>query len=145
MLFSFVIKNCTNSRSVKMPYKSRADMEKNRLFIYLEGFMSDEELKSAADLVISEAKKLKPGFSTINDISNFKPATPKGAEEISRAQVFLKENGVGHVIRIVGEKVLASIQFKRTQNDAGYIADHVTTMDDALIILDKEESRTESA
>lgn len=128
-----------------MPFDSKADTDKNRLYIRLEGFMSDEEIHAAADLVISESKKLSPGFSTINDIRTFKPATPSGAEEIARAQKFLHERGVGHVIRIVGAKVLASIQFKRTQNDAGYIADHVTTMEEAERTLEEEESRTKSA
>ncbi len=128
-----------------MTYDAIADLTKNRLFIHLEGFLTDEEVKFAANKVISEAKKLKPGFSTVNDITSFKPASPKGSEEIARAQIFLKENGVGHVVRVVGQKVITSIQFKRTQNEAGYIADHVATVEEALQLLDKEEARTKNA
>jgi hypothetical protein len=122
-----------------MSYEIAADTEKNRLLITMTGCMSDEELKDAADAVIREAEKLRPGFSTINDIRAFKPATEDGAAEIVRAQKFLSDHGVGHVVRVIGERSLASLQLKRTQTGAGYIADHVATMEEAFRILDEEE------
>jgi hypothetical protein len=124
-----------------MDYNVKADLNKNRLYIHLEGFLSGDDVKKAADSVIQEAKKMKPGFSAINNIKDFKPTTPEGANEILRAQKFLKENGVGHVIRVVGEQAITSMQFKRTQNEAGYIADSVSTLEEADALLDKEEER----
>ncbi len=114
----------------------RADLAKNRLYIVLDGFFQDDELAKVADTCVSEATKLKPGFDVINDISNFKPATPKGADEIKRAQLFVKEHGVRRVIRVVGEAVLAQAQFDRQSKIAGYAADAAPTLAAAEKILD---------
>lgn len=114
----------------------RADIARNRLYLVLDGFFQDDELVKAADKCISEGAKLKPGFDVINDISNFKPASPKGAEEIKRAQIFIKQNGVKRVIRVVGEAVLAQAQFDRQSKGAGYSADTAATLADAERILD---------
>ncbi len=113
-----------------------ADIAKNRLYLVLDGFFQDDEIPKVADKCISEASKLKPGFDVINDISNFKPASPKGAEEIKRAQIFVKQNGVKRVIRVVGEAVLAQAQFDRQSKGSGLTADTATTVADAERILD---------
>jgi hypothetical protein len=113
-----------------------ADIAKNRLYLVLDGFFQDDEIPKAADKCISEASKLKPGFDVINDISNFKPASPKGAEEIKRAQIYVKQNGVRRVIRVVGEAVLAQAQFDRQSKGSGLAADTAATVADAERILD---------
>jgi hypothetical protein len=114
----------------------RADLARNRLYIVLDGFFQDDELTKAADTCISEGAKLKQGFDIINDISNFKPASPKGAEEIKRAGIYVKQNGVRRVIRVVGEAVLAQAQFDRQAKGAGYNADTAATIADAERMLD---------
>lgn len=114
----------------------RADVAKNRLYLVLGGFFADAEMVPIVDKCIAEAKKLKPGFDVINDISEFKPATPKGADEIKRAQIFVKENGVRKVIRVVGEAVLTQAQFDRQGKSAGYAADTASTVAEAEKILD---------
>lgn len=117
-------------------YNAYADIAKNRLYIELSGFMMDGEVAAAADMCIAEGKKLHKGFDIINDISTFKPATPAGADEIKRAQMALGEMGVGHVIRVVGASSIATMQFNRTQNAAGYVADTTATKADAEKMLE---------
>lgn len=118
----------------------RADVAKNRLYMVLNGFFTDEEIHIAAEKTIEEIKKLKAGFAVINDISTFKPATPNGAEEIKRVQVFTRERGVKRIVRVVGKDKVASaitaMQFSRTQQEAGYAADIVGTMAEAEKLLD---------
>lgn len=114
----------------------RADIVKNRLYLVLIGFFQDDEVKAASDKCIAEASKLKPGFDVINDISQFKPATPKGADEIKRTQLFVKQHGVKRVIRIVGDAVITQAQFSRQEKEAGYNADTAATLTEAEKILD---------
>jgi len=118
-------------------FQVTSDILKNRLYIQLSEFMPDESVAEAADKVIDQAKKLKPGFGVINDISTFKPGTPKAAEEIKRAQLFLKNNGVGHVVRIVGKSVIAAMQLNHMGKEAGYEADVVSSREEAEAYLDK--------
>ena len=115
----------------------RADIAKNRLYITLNGFFTDQEVRTAADRVIQEAGRLRPGFGVINDICSFKPATANGAEELKRAQLGLKQRGVGRVIRIVGAAAVASMQLARQSKEAGYSADTAATVKDAEAMLSK--------
>jgi hypothetical protein len=109
-------------------YVIQADTAKNRLNITLNGFFSDAEVTAAVDKIIDEAKKLKPGFVVINDVSNFKPASQTAVGEMKRAQVFVKENGAARIIRVVGEATLASMQLSRSGKEAGYDADTVGSL-----------------
>ena len=115
----------------------RADTLKNRMYLVLDGFFTDEEMKKAADEAIQEVKKLKPGFAIINDISKFKPATAQGVEEMKRAQKFVQTAGVGRIIRIVESAALAQMQFKRTSREAGYTAETAASVQEAEAMLDR--------
>lgn len=122
-------------------YEVRIAPEKNRMYLTLRGFMMDEELQKAADTVIAEMKKLKPGFTTINDISDFKPATPEGAEHIKRAQKALSDYGMARVIRVVHEKIMGAMQFNRTSREreaAQYLADTAPSVEEAERMLDSQ-------
>ena len=114
----------------------RADVSKNRLYIVLSGFFPDEEMGGVADRVISEASKLKPGFDVINDVSNFKPTSPRGADEIKRGQTFLQQHGLRRLIRVSGDAVLAAAQFDRQAKASGYTADTAVTVAEAERMLD---------
>ena len=82
-------------------YKVYAKPEKNRLYIHLSGFLTEHESQAAADKVLEEAKKLRKGFTLVNDITAFKPSSQAGAEQIKRAQAGVMQLGVSHVVRIV--------------------------------------------
>lgn len=118
-------------------YDIRADVKRHCLLITLRGFLQPDEAKEAADKVISEAEKLATGFTIVNDISEFKPASEEAAAHIKRAQGAMAAKGAKKVIRIVGASVLGKHQFNRTQKEAqaGYESIEVATMDDALKLL----------
>ncbi len=120
-------------------YDVRADIEKNRFYLRLAGFFTTEETKKAADLAIEELGKLKPGFETISDISEFKPTTPEGAEEIGRAMKFGAKKGVGRVLRVVGPQVIGEMQFSRKSDEAGFDPKIVASIQEAEEMLDRGE------
>jgi hypothetical protein len=99
-----------------MHYDVHADVVRNRLYVVLDGFFSDEEAKEVTDLVIGEIDKLRPGFDVINDISKFKPLTPAGVQEIARAQRFTEAKGVRRIVRISSESVIGGMQFERVSH-----------------------------
>jgi hypothetical protein len=114
------------------------DLVKNRLLIRYKGFLSDAEMKNAANQIIKELKKLKPGFMVINDISEFKPASPAGLEEVQRAQNAIQAHGAKKIIRIINRKhVTAQMQFDR-MGKAVYKVDTatVTSMEEAEQLLE---------
>jgi len=114
-----------------------ANAAKNRLYMALEGFFSDEEAKEIADKGISEVSKLKTGFDIVNDIRGFKPTSPKGADEIKRGLVFCKQQGLRHVIRVVDESaVIGQGQFARQAKEIGQNSETATSVEEADRILD---------
>ncbi len=117
-------------------YDIRADIVKNRLYIKLDGFFSDEELKEGVDKIIVEAKKLTKGFDVINDISSFKPASQTALSEMKRAQLYVKENGARRVIRVMDQASISSMQLARTSKEAGYDADVAATLAEAEKLLE---------
>jgi hypothetical protein len=117
-------------------YEAKADLIKNRLYIKLSGFMEKEAISKAADAVIREAKKLKPNFNVINDISEFKPTTHEAANEIRRAQEYLKNHNVGRVIRVIARAaIVGAMQLERTGKEAGYDANTVASIAEAEKLL----------
>jgi hypothetical protein len=103
-------------------YTIYAQVEKNRLYIQLVGKITFENIQRAADLTIEETRKLRPGFDVITDITRFVPLSKQDAQEINRAQLFIKNSGVGRIIRVVDMKanLVANLQFERTGKEAGY-------------------------
>ena len=100
-------------------YSVRADVERNVLLIKFTGYFSDEEASAACARVIEQAGLLERGFTIFTDISDFNAASEGGAEEIRRIQGELERLGVARVIRIVGGRVIPSMQLSRTAREAG--------------------------
>ncbi len=130
-------------------YKITANQIKNRLYMQLKGFMEDDEMHTAAEVLIAEVKKLKPGFDVINDISECKPTTQQGSMEIARCQKYVVEHGVRHVMRVLGTNAITRMQFSRTSKNAGSeaVTEEVISFEeaekrlDALLIQDKLEQQ----
>lgn len=116
-------------------YKVYADTAKNRLYVILRGFLPDATLEVASKEAIKEIDKLKPGCDVISDISTFKPATTKGADDIKKVQQHLAAHKPGRVIRVVGSEALAEMQMARLSKEAGYVADAAITVADAEKLL----------
>jgi HrpA-like RNA helicase len=94
--------------------------------------MSDEEAKQAADLTIREAAKLGVGFDVINDVSNFKFATIKGAEEIKRAQTFLGDHGVNRIISMNKNNVFRQTGQRVSNLEVDYRFDKMSLTDELV-------------
>lgn len=114
-------------------YEVALEPRRNCLVVTLKGFIKDQEAEEAAREVMSLAKELEPGFTVINDISEFKPTTPESAENIRKAQAFVSRLGVERVIRVVGAALVTEMQFRRTQREAGadYEVIEVASIEDA--------------
>ena len=95
-----------------------------RMYIYFKhlkkGFFNDDLAREAVEKFKSELKKLKPNIDIINDISEFRPASAKGAEIIKDAQKYVAQMGVRRLVRIVDNRVLGLMQFKANSKEAGY-------------------------
>ena len=103
-------------------YEIRADETTNTLYITLNGTMSEQRMRRAADETVGAAADLEEGFAVINDISTFTPPSPEAAKPIQNAQTELKSMGVGDVVRVVAEETSAVTEnaFQRRSRKAGY-------------------------
>src|SRR5262245_59716043 len=92
----------------------RASVAKNRLYLRMVGFMTDDDARRVADTIINEFQKLKPGFDVINDISGLKPASKAAADEMRRAQEASFKHGHRRIIRVVVDQAVTHLQWSRT-------------------------------
>ena len=118
-----------------MPYEIRSDSHRNLLYVRLDGYLTDMEAASAADKVIAEVDRLSPGFDAITDIRTFKPGSPRVAEELMRAQRAYKVKAIRRLIRVVGESVVAKMQFQRTGSEVGLEVAYVSSLKEAEALL----------
>jgi hypothetical protein len=120
-------------------YEVIPNQAKNRIYMRLEGFLSDQEVHAFVEQQIAAIKMMKPGFDVINDISNFKPASPEGAKEIERMLKFSDEKGTRYVMLIIGPNYIARMQFDRLHRttDSKYITEEVKSREDAERRLDE--------
>ena len=118
-------------------YEINIDTNKNVAFLKLVGFMEESEATEAADALIANLKKLKPGCTLVNDISEFKATSEESAKQIKRGQAAVFEIGVKRVIRVVGKAAISQMQFNRVQRegDADYETVEVRTMDEAMSFI----------
>jgi hypothetical protein len=116
----------------------RADVVKNRLYLRLVGFMTDDQAAEVAETIIQEIQKLRPGFDVINDISSLKPASPTATEHLRRAQEASARRGHGRIIRIVGKQAVTQMQWNRTlkASSQGANAEVAATLAEAERLLD---------
>ncbi len=121
-------------------FKIKANSSKNYLYIFLDGFLNDDEILQATDTARAEVRKLSPGFTVINNIGNYKPATQKAADMISKTQRYLSDIGAVRVIRIVGQNVLGKHQWRRLQRQGGAVFEviEVESLADAKKIIEAE-------
>jgi hypothetical protein len=54
---------------------------------------------------------------------------------MKRAQLFVKENGVGRVVRVVSSTTIGSMQFARKSREAGYYAETASSVEEAERML----------
>jgi hypothetical protein len=122
---------------VSFTYDIRANVAKNRLYLKLEGMMSEADAKKVHDTILAEIRKLKPGWAVINDISALKPTSDEATAYLRAAQEASAKLGVKRVVRVVGNQAITNLQWNRTLVDAqGTRADVAATVADAEKLLD---------
>ena len=103
-----------------MSTRIHADAAKNTLYLILDGFFGEGEIKNAVAMTYTEVKKLRAGFSVINDLTGFRPTDPKAGDSIKAAQTDLVKLGMKRVVRVVGQNVLGELQFSLRGKQVGY-------------------------
>jgi hypothetical protein len=126
-------------------YEIRADGPRNRLYLRLAGFMTDDDAIRVADTIIAEIQKLKPGFAVINDIRELKPTSQTATDQMRRAQEASVKHGSGRVIRVVGDQVVTQLQWNRTLKGVqGRGAETAATVEEAERMLEGDSFRQRS-
>lgn len=100
-------------------FEVRADLARNRLYILANGFFTDSEIFAATNQIRSKVDQLKPGFISIADFVNFKPATSVGFEAIRALEVYIAVKGVKKRIQIQPASQVAQMQMQRSAAGTG--------------------------
>lgn len=117
-------------------YETRTDIAKNRLYFKLDGFLSDAEAITIAEKVVAEARRLRPPFDVISDLTAFKPATPQGSENFKQAAAAIVKLGTRKMVRVDSTSGAGSLQFSRISKTTGYEVIIVKTLQEAEELLD---------
>lgn len=121
-------------------HKFKSDTIKNRFFMQMSGFYNEEQMRIATNEAILEAKKLKPGFTIINDSADLHIHDMEGVKYLGKMMEFAKSHGAVRVIRLVKEKlsqVQLAEQTKKSQSDIEVI--EVTSVDEVEQYLLKND------
>jgi hypothetical protein len=115
-------------------FEAKAHPQDRYLYVRLAGVLTMREAREGTALVVAEAKKLKPGFSIIADISEARPNSPEVADVIKTGQQAVFEMGAARSIRIVGIAGAASLQLSRTQRESQstYVVLQAPTLNEAI-------------
>ena len=72
-------------------YKNQINLAKNRMVLTLKGKTDLDELHTWSKDLLSQLKRLKPGFGVISDILECQPTTEEGRLVIQETQKKAKE------------------------------------------------------
>ncbi len=112
---------------------------KNVIYMKFIGAFTKEEMSAVNEKTLSLVRGLKPGFTAINDISQYTVSGPETAELITTGGKKMLDRGMKRLIRIIGESAIAQMQFQRTSKHAGYQAHTVASLEEAEEVLKTEE------
>lgn len=115
-------------------FQVTSDLDKNRLYITLAGYLEEPERKAAMKAIVAEAGTLQPGFDVISDITALHPSNQEGFNDLLRTRSALKLKGVSRVVRVVKLPV-SRIQLARVSEAAGYVAEEVDSLEAAERLL----------
>ncbi|MCI0571035.1 MAG: hypothetical protein L0Y66_09795 [Myxococcaceae bacterium] len=121
-----------------MPVLLRTDIQKNRAYLTLAGLVADEELRQGVDQYIAQLGTLRPGFTTVTDLSSCRPLSQTGVAEVRRAAQACVGRGIQATARVVQQTTVAMLQFQRVSREEGYTAFTVPSLMEAERLLDEE-------
>jgi hypothetical protein len=115
--------------------------EKNRLYVVLEGLLSDEEAREAVAQIVRAIEGMKAGGEIINDMSRFRPLSQAVVAEIRHVAEAVTRKQLKRVVRVVGVSPTVARQVAREAREAGgYSAFEVATIEDAEALLERPPS-----
>ncbi|MFC1961076.1 hypothetical protein ACFLYO_10240 [Chloroflexota bacterium] len=118
-------------------YDVRADTDKNRLYVVIEGYLTDPEVLDLIKDGKAGIDQLQPGFDVINDGRNYKPFSRKGTEYIVELLNYEIEHGRNRHVRIVDKVTLGEMQFERVTKDFDVAMLVVSSLEEAEKLLDE--------
>lgn len=122
-----------------MPAKVNCNIKLNRLYITISGSITKSELNKLYTEIRFCVADLRPGFVVINDFSQGSFGNLDGVPTFRKIMKFLKENKVGRVIRVTGNKKILFYQIMRLcQSLQEYKTDYVNNMVEAEELLAQE-------
>lgn len=121
-------------------FNNQANFAKNRMHLMLKGKIEFNEMQEWSDDLLSQLKKLVPGFSVISEIAECQPTTEEGGQILLDTQKKTKETGMGHVVRIIrNSNFVTAHQWQRSSRSVGYSAMEADSLEKAEALLDEVE------
>lgn len=116
-------------------FRVTTNIEKNRLYVTLEGHLDAEERKAAAKAFMAGVNELQPGFDIIHDMASLHPTDPDGLKELIRIQSAARIKGLRAVVRIV-RIPLSRLQLERIAQETGWQFETAHSLQEAEERLD---------
>ena len=119
---------------------TRVDKEKNRIYIYFEGFLTVERALKLKESYKNAIAQCKPGFTVLTYAENYKPGTPEVQKIVMEMTEMFANSSGSKVARVVGETPLGGMQINRLAKlKTSYTARHFKTEEEAEAYLDSDE------
>lgn len=121
------------------------DMKKNRLVITLHGTIRKNDLENIYTDIRFGVGDLQSGFDVVTDMRDSTIGYLTGITTFLKIQKFLKESGVGRIVRITGasKTFLQQIQ-SVTESRSGYSPVYVETLEAAEEYLSEKNLNSTS-
>ncbi len=118
----------------------RANAQKNRIYIDMDGFLTLDEAKKLRDDYASAIALCRPGFTVLTNAIKYKPSKEDVQEIHSEMAKMDEDAGCSKVARVVGDKPLGGMQITRlVKEHAAYPTKHFQTIEEAEAYLDSDE------
>ena len=119
---------------------TRVDKDKNRIYIYFEGFLEEERARKLHDSYKNAIAQVKSGFTVLTYAENYKPGGPQVQEIVSRMVKMAEDAGCKKVARVIGATPLGGMQINRLAKvSTSYASRHFTTAEEAEAYLDSDD------
>jgi len=120
-------------------YSTRVDYEKNRIYLYISGYLTLDTAKKLREEYRLAVSKCPSGFTVLTDVREFKPCSSEVQEIVTSMSVIDGGAGCRKVARVVGNKPLGGMQIDRlVKAVAAYPARHFETVQEAENYLDSD-------
>lgn len=119
-----------------MVVEIHANVGKNRLFIRIEGRLDGDQARMAADAMIKEMDRLRPGFDVVSDLTKAEPMGPEGSAALKRVLEAQRARKYGRAVRIVGKSAAVAVQFARDSKEFHHEPYLAFSLEEAERLLD---------